>query len=406
MPTLRLETPRLILRPLIQDDWTDVYAYDSQPEVVRYLSWGPNSPADTLAFVTRAAADNQLSARKMYKFAVLLSETNKLIGNCNLFMKGEDEKEASIEFLFHPQHWGNGFAAETVGALLRFGFEELGLHRMIANCHTEDVASQRVLEKNLMRQEGRFRKHLFARGTWVDIFLYALLKDEWLAPRSRAVIFDMDGVLVNTEPIYLSANRAVFKRLGISVSDEEYGRFIGVSAEHMWSELKRTHHLPEPVPVLVRREADACARSLMQTEIEPMPGVSVLIDKLEAERIPMAVASSSSHRVIQIILNRLGLLEKFVAVTSGDDVLNGKPAPDIFLLAASRLGIRPENCLVIEDSSHGVRGAKAAGMFAAGFIGEHDTNQDLSPADIIISGFRADAFERLTALFKNPDKKP
>ena len=398
MQSFEIRTPRLTLRPFIESDWRLVHDYNADPQVVRYMRWGPNREADTIAFVSRAIANSTAAPRTEFDFAVVRSEDDALIGNCNLRLTGDAALEGTIGYLFHPDHWGNGFATETVEALLQHGFEHLGLHRIVANCHSENLASQRVLEKNGMRLEAHFRRQTFLRGGWVDMYLYAMLKEEWGSPQRRAVIFDMDGVLADTEPIYLNANLQVFERLGITVSQERYNEFIGVSAQRMWEELKREHHLPEPVEILVRREAEAGARSLIRSDLAPMPGVLALIEQLEAERVPMAVASSSSHRVIRIILSKIGLLAKFKAVVSGNDVRNGKPAPDIFLLAARRLGVSPAGCIVIEDSGHGVRGAKAAGMRCIGFIGAHDSRQDLSPADLIFRGFEEDAYARLAAL--------
>jgi HAD superfamily hydrolase (TIGR01509 family) len=128
--------------------------------------------------------------------------------------------------------------------------------------------------------------------------------------------------------------------------------------------------------------------SLLQSEpdVLPMEGVVPFAELLRS-RYPLALASSSSHVVISQVLSRLQMQALFDIVVSGDDVKYGKPAPDIFLLAAEKLGFEPHHCLVIEDSAHGVASAKAAGMSCIGFKGTPHNKHDLSLADRIIGSF-------------------
>ena len=200
----------------------------------------------------------------------------------------------------------------------------------------------------------------------------------------RAVLFDMDGVIVDTEPIYFASNRALFRQLGFTVTESGYAQFVGLEAEKMWAQLKTEHHLSQPVDELVRMEADGMAAALRAAELHPMPGLPALLGRIRAHGARIGLASSSAHPVIRIILEQLGLQNTFETVVSGDDVEHGKPAPDIFLLAAARLGVEPGNCLVIEDSANGVRAAKAAGMPCVGFRNPGSGGQDLHAADQVV----------------------
>ena len=203
----------------------------------------------------------------------------------------------------------------------------------------------------------------------------------------QAVIFDMDGVMVDTEPIYFESNRQLFSRLGFSVSARDYAQFVGLDAARMWAQLKRAHNLPHPAPELVKMEKDGMLAGLRESDLVPMPGLPGLIESLLSGGFRLGLASSSSRDVIALILAKLGMGQTFAVTASGDDVTHGKPAPDIFLLAARTLGAAPESCTVIEDSASGVRAAKAAGMRCIGFRNPHSGAQDLTPADAIISGF-------------------
>jgi beta-phosphoglucomutase family hydrolase len=204
----------------------------------------------------------------------------------------------------------------------------------------------------------------------------------------KAIIFDMDGVLVDTEPIYFAANRVLFERLGFSVTQEGYARFIGLDANRMWAQLKAEHALPQPIPELVTLERDAMYRALLQADLTPMDGLIPLLDDLQRRGIRLAIASSSARQIINTILDKTGLRAYFAVIASGEDAAHGKPAPDIFLLAAERLGIAAADCTVIEDAAAGVRGAKAAGMRVIGLRSPGSGAQDLGEADAIIHSLK------------------
>jgi len=176
---LTLTTHRLILREFREDDWVAVHEYASDPAVVRYMPWGPNREEDTQVFIQRALALQSEDPRTGYEFAVTLRPDGELIGGCGLHAMSFEHRSSFLGYCFRREAWGRGYATEAAAALLAFGFERLGLHRMSATCDTENAASARVLEKVGMRREGHFRDDTLVRGRWRDSYLYAVLAGEW-----------------------------------------------------------------------------------------------------------------------------------------------------------------------------------------------------------------------------------
>jgi RimJ/RimL family protein N-acetyltransferase len=171
-----LSTDRLLLREFTEDDWRAVHEYAVDPEVVRYVEFGPNTPEETRKFVADAIEHQRDDPRRVFSLAVVLREDGRLIGACGL---REGDHEAWIGYCLSRDHWGLGLGTEAAGRMLEFGFEVLGLHRIYATCDPGNIASARVLEKVGMRREGLLRKHKLVKGTWWDSYLYAILDEEW-----------------------------------------------------------------------------------------------------------------------------------------------------------------------------------------------------------------------------------
>jgi HAD superfamily hydrolase (TIGR01509 family) len=204
----------------------------------------------------------------------------------------------------------------------------------------------------------------------------------------------MDGVLVDTEPIYVDVSRRIFAELAVDIPMDRHLGYVGVSAVRMWREIKEDFGLPHSVPELIAKEKHAQIRAVWEKHIlDPIPGVEKLLQRLQRQTIPCAIASSSSRELIDLVLHKSGLHAFFCISVSGEDVQNGKPAADIFLAAAQRLKAQPSACLVIEDSPHGIAGAKAAGMKTCGFVNANSGNQDLSAADLIVDSFSDSCIE-------------
>lgn len=174
-----LETQRLILRDFVESDWPMVHKYTSDREVVHYLTFGPNSEEDTKNFLQREISLQGEEPRQHFALAVTLKAQKQLIGACRISTIDTDKKAGSIGYCFTKQFWVQGYATEAALAVITFGFQKLGLHRIFANCHPANIASARVLQKIGMQQEGYLREHHWIKGEWQDSLLYAILEHEW-----------------------------------------------------------------------------------------------------------------------------------------------------------------------------------------------------------------------------------
>ena len=166
MNNLTLITGPLVLREFTKGDWQAVHEYASDPEVVRYMDWGPNAEKETRDFIRRAMASYEKDPRREYQFAVTLEKENRLIGSCGLCVSNPDHQEAWIGYCFNRHSWGKGYATEAARRLVAFGFDELKLHRIFATCDPQNKGSVRVLEKAGMRREGLLHEHKRVKGRW------------------------------------------------------------------------------------------------------------------------------------------------------------------------------------------------------------------------------------------------
>jgi len=173
-----LTTKRLILREFEEGDWRAVLAYQSHPLYLRYYPWTHRTEQDVRVFVRRFLAQREEEPRTKFQLAITLAPNGQLIGNAGIRMKTPDAREADIGYELDPRYWGRGYATEAAGALLAFGFRELKLHRVWAQCIAENTASAHVLEKIGMRQEGRLRENEWMKDRWWDTLLYAILEHE------------------------------------------------------------------------------------------------------------------------------------------------------------------------------------------------------------------------------------
>ena len=217
----------------------------------------------------------------------------------------------------------------------------------------------------------------------------------------KAVIFDMDGVLVNSEPLHFEVARIMFKEFGFYIDDEGMKGFVGMSLIKFWSTIKEQYNVQKELDWLI--ENDNKVRFNFFNSIDhltPISGVIELLDLLKAAGYKLAVASSTLLKMIKVVLNKLEISDYFDYVISGHQVEHGKPAPDIFLKAAEELGSAPEECLVIEDSTNGVLAAKAAGITCLGYYNPDSGDQDLTKADTVIDSFKDISLEFLDKLFQ------
>lgn len=219
---------------------------------------------------------------------------------------------------------------------------------------------------------------------------------ELAAKRIEALIFDMDGVIVDSEPLHLRAFQTVLAEFDVPYTEEENRQFLGCKDLAIAKVFVARYRLPLTPLELVDRKESVLAR-LFAAESIPQPGLSGILEQARRLGIPMAVASSATLPTIELVTETLSVRQYFHNLTSGDEVENGKPAPDVFLLAARRLGVAPSGCLVIEDTLNGIRAAKAAGMTCVAIPCQATMHEDHGLADARLSSLDELDLSRLVA---------
>jgi HAD superfamily hydrolase (TIGR01509 family) len=201
-----------------------------------------------------------------------------------------------------------------------------------------------------------------------------------------AVVFDLDGVVADTESFQLKAFNTVLKPFGVEITDYQWATlYVGTPVEKDLAAVHARFHLPVSLDVLATERQETYSRLLRaQDGLKPTAGLLTLLDYLEANKIPAAIASGSPRADVNNVLNLLEILPRFRAVVSSDDVPRPKPAPDVYLRAAADLGVLPGSCAAVEDSATGMIAAKTAGMTVIGFPSKFTQYQELHP-DLLIS---------------------
>ena len=215
------------------------------------------------------------------------------------------------------------------------------------------------------------------------------------------VIFDMDGVILDSERVYQEIEHTMYKELGIQVSREEHQKFMGTAELFMWTCLHEHYQLDKSVEELIRTERERFMDKLeIKGGIPLMKGLIPLLASLQEEGIPCWIASSSAREIISKVLDVHNLAHYFCGFVSGEDVQHSKPSPEIFLRTAELAGASPSDCIVIEDSENGIKAARAAGMVVVALRHPDGGHLDLSQANQIIDSLVAINPEGLHCLLK------
>jgi pseudouridine 5'-phosphatase len=186
----------------------------------------------------------------------------------------------------------------------------------------------------------------------------------------QAVVFDLDGLLVNSEDLYEQAGETVLRRRGKTYDAALREQMMGRPVVDAIQLMIDCHALPDPLEDLMC-ECREVLDGLMATSLAPMPGVGPLLDELQKAGIPIAVATSATGEYAERVLSKLGLKQRFGFILTAEDIRRGKPDPEVYLLAAERLKLAPRQMMVLEDSANGCRAAVAAGAFVVAVPNRH-----------------------------------
>jgi HAD superfamily hydrolase (TIGR01509 family) len=221
--------------------------------------------------------------------------------------------------------------------------------------------------------------------------------------RLEAVLFDMDGVVVDSEPLWSKAEQQLLARRNLAYSPELKAVMMGLDSSEAVGFLIKHYDLQESLGDVVE-ERNQLIAGLFRQFLQPMPHALQLVRSVRAAGIKTGLASSSPKELVDLALGRLNITGLFELILCGDQVVRGKPAPDIYLTAARELGVSQENCLVIEDAPHGVAAAKAAGMCCLA-ISTSANESELGAADRVVKGFDEVNLALLQELMQRPAQK-
>lgn len=198
----------------------------------------------------------------------------------------------------------------------------------------------------------------------------------------KAFIFDMDGVIVDSEPLHFEVSRRIMRDFGLELPDEAFHPYVGITNEQMWTDVIARYSLNTTITEMLKK--DFLLKKEVFRDLQPIKGIPELLTNLKKDGIATGLASSSEREFIEMVLEKLQIRGYFQAIVSGEEVERSKPEPEIFLRAAKLLNVEPADCLVLEDSKHGVEAAKRAGMKCIGYQNPNSGPQDLSRADKIV----------------------
>ena len=204
----------------------------------------------------------------------------------------------------------------------------------------------------------------------------------------QSILFDLDGLMVDSEPHSIASWQAVLARRGAAFDQPTLDRILGLRLSETAQMAIDLFHLPDR-PADLAREKTEYQITHLDGNVMAMPGLIELLDEIDRRGLRKAIASSSLRRYVMAVLQTTHLTDRFSVIVTGEDVINGKPAPDVFLKAAQTLKTEPQYCLVLEDAPAGVQAAKAANMICIAVPNEHTRQLDLSLADEVLPSLSA-----------------
>ena len=218
--------------------------------------------------------------------------------------------------------------------------------------------------------------------------------------KPEAVIFDMDGVLIDSEPIHVDIERKLFDKLGISVSTEIHRSYLGTATEYMYRDLISRFGLSASVSELLQfDDLFRCDYFRQLKELNLNVGVLNWIREIRESGLKLGVATSSSPSLAAILLERCEINSLFDVIVTTSDAGKSKPFPDVYLLAARKMSVSPANCIVFEDSPNGLSAANKAGMFCVGVQTNSVDIHELSAAEFLIQSFEKTSLTQIAELF-------
>lgn len=201
--------------------------------------------------------------------------------------------------------------------------------------------------------------------------------------RPRVVVFDMDGLMFNTEDVYTAVGQRLLGRRGHEFTLELKNKIMGLRPQSCFEVMIQDCRLDESWQELAV-ESNRLFLELLAERLTPMPGLWELLDALEQFEVPKAICTSSSSELVRACLDPFQLAERFQFVLAAEDVTHGKPHPEVYLAAARRFGVASAEMMVLEDSQNGCLAAVAAGAFVVAVPGEHSSSHDFSSASLVI----------------------
>lgn len=204
----------------------------------------------------------------------------------------------------------------------------------------------------------------------------------------KALVFDMDGVIIDSEPIHTELTVDVLKDVGVTPTENEIYEFVGVRNEEMWDALIKRYNINESIEKLMARQKAYKIERFFNAKLEPIDGVLDLLRAANRKGLKIALATSSPRYFAKYVLKAVKVAVFFDILVTADEISNSKPDPEIYLKAAEALGLLPDECIAVEDAYYGIMAAKSAGMKCIGFINPNSGNQDTSMADYVVSSLR------------------